>query len=364
MSTLRTRAEIQRLARLLGVATERLAYLEKIDVTALRQLRERATGMLYDADREHLQRIAAAPRLVPAAVTALIAEKSLGPLLCARIAGVLPSDTALDIAKRLPDGFLADVCIELDPRRARAVVENMPVPRSVSISLELARRGEYVTMGRFVDILTLEALAATIVALRDDAVLLKVAFFAEDRPRMNKIIDKLPAARFGGIIDASLAEGGELWPEALSLIAELEPRWRRKFGELALTRDAASIERIIRVSDAQGLWASLLPVADLVEDPLALQRLHEVLLKQEPALLERMSAAGQNSATFAKLAALEWPAALRKRLESITPGRCPGNGGKEATRQAGGLSATRQKRRRSLAAPPLSIPPSCRPATG
>ncbi|WP_020649110.1 hypothetical protein [Solimonas variicoloris] len=311
MSTLRTRAELQRLARLLDVPGERLHALAAVGHGPLAQLRERATAMLYDADREHLQRIAAATRLLPAAIAALIAEKSLGPLLCARIAGLLPADTALDIARRLPDAFLADLCLELDPRRARAVVERMPIERCVAVSLELARRGEYVTMGRFVDILGLDALLATVARLTDDAVLLKVAFYAEDRTRLDRVIERLPEARFGGIIDAALDGGGELWPEALSLIAELEPRWRRKFGELALSRAEASIRQIVQLSDAHQLWPALLPVADSIDEPEAVRRLHAALLVQDIALLERMAAAARHSPMYARLAELDWPAPLR-----------------------------------------------------
>jgi hypothetical protein len=318
-SSLQTRAEIERLARLLGLPPARLDDLAAIDVAALKQLRERATAMLYDADREYLQRIAMATRLLPSAITALIAEKSLGPLLCARIAGLLPADTAVDIAKRLSDAFLADVCIELDPRRARAVVEAMPTPRVVTISLELAHRREYVTMGRFVDILSLDALAATMAQLHDNSALLKVAFYAEDRPRLNRIIEKLPQARFGGIIDAALGGDGALWPEALSLIGALEPRWRRAFGALALQRDVDELTRIIRISDRENLWAALLPVVDPIDDAASVQRLHAVLLQQDAALLERMAAAGDGrhgQAMLARLAALDWPATLRPRLDA------------------------------------------------
>lgn len=316
MSVLQHRAELQRLARLLGTIPAELSYLETVDLAGLKQLRERTTAMLYDADREALQRIAAAARLMPTAITALIAEKALGPLLCARIAGLLAVDTAVDIAKRLPTTFLAEVCLELDPRRAQAVIDRMPLARVVEVSLELARRGEFIAMGRFVDILGIEALAAVIDKLRDNSALLQIAFFAEDRTRLNRIIEKLPAPRFSGIIDAALENDGELWPEALGLISELDARWRRRFGEIALTRDATSITRIIAISDAQALWPALLPLADAVEDEQAVQCLHAVLRTQKPALLKRMVAAADidGSRMLQKLAALDWPAALRKTL--------------------------------------------------
>jgi len=316
MSALQHRAELERLARVLGTGRDRLAYLEALDPATLKQLRERSTAMLYDADRDSLQRIASAARLLPSAIIALIAEKSLGPLLCARIAGLMAVDTAVDVAKRLPTPFLADVCVELDPRRAKAVIDGIPVARVVEVSLELARRREYMTMGRFVDILGIDALAAVIARLPDNAALLKISFYAEDRARLNRVIEKLPAARFGGIIDAALKNDGVLWPEALALIGELEPRWRRRFGEIVLTRDAAGIARIIAVSDAQSLWPALMPLADAVEDEHAVACLHAALREQKPALLKRMLAAADThgSRMLERLATREWPAALRALL--------------------------------------------------
>lgn len=316
MSALQHRAELERLARVLGTGRDRLAYLEALDPATLKQLRERSTAMLYDADRDSLQRIASAARLLPSAIIALIAEKSLGPLLCARIAGLMAVDTAVDVAKRLPTPFLADVCVELDPRRAKAVIDGIPVARVVEVSLELARRREYMTMGRFVDILGIDALAAVIARLPDNAALLKISFYAEDRARLNRVIEKLPAARFGGIIDAALENDGVLWPEALALIGELEPRWRRRFGEIVLTRDAAGIARIIAVSDAQSLWPALMPLADAVEDEHAVACLHAALREQKPALLKRMLAAADThgSRMLERLATREWPAALRALL--------------------------------------------------
>src|SRR3546814_2184680 len=117
------------------------------------------------------------------------------------------------------------------------------------------------------------------------------SLFAEDRVRLNRIIERLPAPRFGGIIDAALENDGELWPEALGLITELNVRWRRRFGEIALTRDADSIAHIIAISDAQQLWPALLPIADAVDNEQAVHCLHAVLRKQKPALLKRMLAA-------------------------------------------------------------------------
>jgi hypothetical protein len=88
----------------------------------VRRLRERATDRLFDADGHALQRIAAASKLLPAAVAAAIGQRAFGPLLCARIAGRLDPGRGVDLAARLPAEFLADVAVELDPRRAGEII--------------------------------------------------------------------------------------------------------------------------------------------------------------------------------------------------------------------------------------------------
>lgn len=294
-------AELQRIARLLGLPPEQLDYLHQIDVASLRQFRLSTTAMLYDADSEALQRVASAAKLLPVSVIALIAEKAFGPLLCARIAALMPPALAIDVAKRLSTPMLADVCVLLDPRRARPVVEGIPTPRVVEVSLELARRNEYVTMGQFVDVLGFEALAAVIAKLKDDRALLKIAFFVEDRARLNQVVERLPEARFAGIIEAALADKGALWPEAIALISELELRWRRKFGELALSRGQALLIEMIHISDANGLLSNLIAIGGDAEDEVALRGLQKALSGLKPAVFKRLLIAAQNTQLFERL---------------------------------------------------------------
>lgn len=87
-----------------------------------------------------MKRMAAASRLLPAPVLAKIAEKVFGPLLCARIAGMIEPGKATDVAVRLPVGFLTDLAVELDPRRSHRVIGNIPSDTVVPIAAELTQR--------------------------------------------------------------------------------------------------------------------------------------------------------------------------------------------------------------------------------
>lgn len=290
MSTLAHRAEVIKLSRLLGTTPEQLDYLGKLDTLAIRRVREQASAALFDPDRKMFQRVATASRLMPAAVTALIAEKALGPLLCARVTGLMAPDRAVEIASKLKTGFLADLCLELDPRSAREVLEAMPIPRIVEVAQELARRKEYITMARFVDSLGDEAIRAVMNALRDDEALLRIGFFVEDSDRLSAIIGLLPDQRLRNIVAVAVAGDAGLWPEALSLINSVEPAQRRRMAALAAGLDDDAVARMFRSTQSHGLWDELRPLLDLLDQP-ALARAAGIAAGLDPQLAARLEQA-------------------------------------------------------------------------
>jgi hypothetical protein len=291
MPSLAHQAEVQKLALLLNADPAALTYLDKLDTAAIRALRERTTAAMYDADAHIFGRIALATRLVPAAISAVIAEKALGPLLCARVAGQLPAKQAVDIAKRLHDRFLADVCIEIDPRQVRELIELMPVKRIVDVALELARRRAHIVMGRFVDSLPQPAMRAVLDALRDDEALLRIGLFVEDAAQLDAVIDLLPQQRLRGLIRLAVDHGGELWAEALALVNAIGATHRRRMAGMAAQLDDAALERMLMLSHAQGLWAELLPLIAGMDDRDRLRLLRLPGLHDDAVLAALMQAA-------------------------------------------------------------------------
>lgn len=289
-------AEQQRLARLLNLSEAELDFLLRLDAQSLRQLRQQTETMLHDSDRELLQALASTAQRLPVSLIALLAEKSLGALLCARIAALLPNSTAGAVARRLPSPLLAEVCVLLDPRRLRELAPGIPAAQILAVSLALAQRREYATMALFVDMLDVSILAGVIPQLSDDAALIRIAAYVEDRQRLNALIALLPAPRRAGIIEAALADNGALWPAALSLIGELEPRWQREFGELALRREPAQLLEMIRISDEAGLLAQLIGIGTAAEDEAALRGLQQALAQLEPLVFRRLLGATQTHA--------------------------------------------------------------------
>ncbi len=97
-----------------------------------------------------LSRLAAASKLLPVGLVATLGERAFGPVLSARITGLLDPGRAVEVAQRLPVDFLADIAVDLDPRRASAVIARIPPQQIGEVTRELVRRHESVTMGRFV----------------------------------------------------------------------------------------------------------------------------------------------------------------------------------------------------------------------
>lgn len=260
MSRLARRAEVLKLARVLGCAEAALAYLDTVDADAIRALREQASARLFDADEARLRRVAAASKLLPVPLIALLAEHVFGALLCARVAGLLAPERAADVAQRLRTGFLADLTLEIDPRHVREVIKRIPISRIVEVALELARRGEFVTLARFVDYVSGDAIRAVMDKLTDNAVLLHIAFFVEDKSRLNELVGFLPESRLRDIIYLAADESQDLWPEALALMGYVGPVWRKRLGDLAATLDEAVILSMARSAQSKNLWGAVLPI--------------------------------------------------------------------------------------------------------
>lgn len=220
---LEVRAEVLKLARLLDQPPGELAYLEQVAAAELCALREQVTEVLFNAHESGLRRLAAASRLLPVALVAQLAERPFGPVLSARIAGLIDPDRAVDLAERLPIPFLADIAAELDPRRSSDVLARIPPDRIAAISRELARRGEHVTMGRFVGYLPTASVQAAVGEM-DAATALEVAFVLENKERLPELIALIGTEPLREMV--ALAAESEYAEEAAELLDHMTPAQR------------------------------------------------------------------------------------------------------------------------------------------
>jgi hypothetical protein len=247
-------AEVLKLARLLGRDPERLDYLEQVPADDLRALRDQVTDVLFSANLSTLHRLAAASRLLPIRVVAAIGERAFGPLLAARIAGLLDPERAVEMANTMPIAFIADVAVELDPRRASAVIGRIPPERIALITRELLRRGEYVTMGRFVGHLSDETVRAAVGEM-DERSLLSVAFVLESKDGLEALIEKLPPGRLDRVVEVAARE--ERWVEALDLLGHLSDAHRAEMARQAGALDERTRDELLARARAAGMDGQL-----------------------------------------------------------------------------------------------------------
>ncbi|PXY32590.1 hypothetical protein [Prauserella muralis] len=240
LARLAAQAEVLKLARVLGAPPERFAFLLDVPPDDIRALRHQATDVLFDSNLDALRRMAAASRLLPAAVLAVMTEKAFGPLLSARMAGLVDTARAVDIASRLSPGFLADVAAELDPRRAAGVIAGMPPASVTEVTRELQRREDWITLARFVDHVP-EETALTGLAELHDAALLRVGFVLDDAGRAATVFERLPEHRYPRLVLA--ADEHDLWAMMFGLHLRLHEPVRLRFADAAASLEPAARAR-------------------------------------------------------------------------------------------------------------------------
>jgi hypothetical protein len=307
--------EVRKLARLIGAEAEDLACFERLEGQDIRDLRDQVTVVMFDADRQLLQRVAVATKLVPAKLAAAIGERAFGPLLCARVTGLLDPGRAVDIAKHLPVSFLADLCLHLDPRRASRVIGEMPPATVAAIASELVAGEEYIVMGGFVGHLSKAALLAALDVV-DDESLLRTAYVIEAKQNIGALVALLPEERLEDII--ATASSADLWPEALDVLGHVSERQRGTLGDLAAGQDEEVLDSMVRAAQRDGLWSGVLPVIRSMS-PESRKRFATLSGVQTRPVLETIIAAAAEDSLWAELLVLLplLPAPARRRVAAL-----------------------------------------------
>ncbi|WP_370325728.1 hypothetical protein [Euzebya sp.] len=200
--------EVRRIARLLRIEAHLLADLVAVGVEDLRTLRDQITARLFDAHAESWERAVAVAGVVPTGLAAKLAERALGPVLAARVTGATPPQRAVDIGRRLSPEFLADIAVNLDPRKVTETISAMPPDTIAAVSRVLEQRGEWLVMADFVAAVSPESLAETVDVLTERAIL-QVTVLLEDPVRIAQVVELLDEGRIEAVRRTAAAEGLE-----------------------------------------------------------------------------------------------------------------------------------------------------------
>jgi hypothetical protein len=252
VSDLLTRAELTRLARVLGAAEAAVEFLAAREHLELRELESRVSAALFDEHRPAFQRLADASRLLPASLVAKVSELVFGPMLSARVAGLMPPARAVEVATQLRPRFLADVCMQLDPRSAAELLALIPAPIVVGVAKLLLERGEFMTMGRFVDDLPDAAIRAVIRDVSDDAALVRIAGFVERRERLIELVEMIPPERLPRVVATVAAGPPDVQRAGLAMMSQLSERQQGRLGDLAIALGAEPLKALAAAASREG----------------------------------------------------------------------------------------------------------------
>ena len=231
------RAEILKPAWLLSRDPEALGDLADAPPGERCRPREQVTDVRCDAHGHALGRLAVASKLLPVGVIALLAERAFGPVLAARIAGTLEPSRAVDVAAKLPAVFLADAARHIDPRRAGAVLAGIPPAQIAEVTRELARRGEFATIGRIAAQLGTEATAAAVDAINPTAAV-QVGAAGQPRSRLARVLASAALVTLVagiGVVVMTSPEGGATHSRPATsshaIARRLAPYWTVRSGD-------------------------------------------------------------------------------------------------------------------------------------
>ncbi|MBI4898279.1 MAG: hypothetical protein HY827_07910 [Actinobacteria bacterium] len=279
---LEVRAEIAKIARLLAVEPDAVSYLDKIRPADLVKFREQLIELFYGGEIGGLQRFVGPSKILPTGLVASITQESVGPVLTARIAGLVDPAQAIAVVAKLPIEFLADVAVEIDPRRAARIIGGLSEDVTGTITEILIGRREYVALGRFVGFVSGATLASTFDRV-SDADLLQTAFVMEDKDQLTVAVGMLPDKRLRGLIRA--AGRLDMWAEAIDLVLHLDDEQYARVIDLVAGESDATLDALIRTACDEKLWSLVLPIASDMDKP---GKVIDALLRADDAAIISM----------------------------------------------------------------------------
>lgn len=253
---LETRAELNKLTALLDLKEPSQTALASVGGQKLRRLRKRLDAQLHDYKRQGFNDLAGWVRLLPKGYAAKLAQRALGPLVAGRTVSEMDPLSGSKIAKHLPPEFLADAAAAADPEKVRDIIKLLPADLIRDAALVLVRRRDYILMGRFADALSAPALRLVVQAVDDDAMLLHIAFYMEEKSQLTKVVQLIDNDRVASIMRTGTRQS--LWPEALSVIDNVSDELKGRLANIMAEQDESTLNGLVTVAYEQRLWGPVL----------------------------------------------------------------------------------------------------------
>lgn len=261
MTRLAVQAEIIKLARILKVTEAELAFLQPLAPENLRQFRFAILERLQNQQKKRFRYLAAWVSWLPRWISVFMVKHCLEPFIVAQIAVYLSTESSYRIVKHLPAKTVAAISVYLDPRLARELLGYLTTHQITEITRVLLEQRDFVTMGRFVSMLSDAVLQDVAQVVESESDLLEIAFFIESREQIDHLVHVLPKQR----IEKALLIIGDpaqrlIWPKVLALMSYISYGLKQELGDLAVLQGEPVINAIIQAAQEDQLWEDMLPV--------------------------------------------------------------------------------------------------------
>ncbi len=286
--SIETDTALAKLARILEVDPTEVDFLAHLPVDELRDLRWQISDELNAADAKRLAGVMAASKLVPIGLAAAIGEKWFGPVLCARLVGLVDPKRGGQYAKHLSVDFMADITSRTDPRVVGDLIHELDLKAMQRIATTLLERGDHLTLSHFVGHLPAPVVAAILEAIDDNAVVVRVARYVEDLSHLDPVVALLPDDRLLDLVAA--VDQDDLWVDGLHLFSHLGDTQIARIATTIARRDRAAVGDALEAFTRHQLWDQGLQLVDHL-DPIELTDLASELLQLDDGVIDAAIAA-------------------------------------------------------------------------
>ena len=182
-------SEFKRLAALLDVAEDDLAFLSPLAAGELQFLYASVDGAIHMQQSPLWSGLARATALIPDRVNAKIASNFLGAAATAQLSYHLSPKKALKISNHFSIPFLADVATHMEPSRAEELIRAFPPKKVRAVAVHLLAQENYYAMGQFLDYLTPAQSLPILQDVRSDEAVLRIAATARRKEIIKETVN-------------------------------------------------------------------------------------------------------------------------------------------------------------------------------